>query len=170
MLIVSFHKCVELQRVIKRWEAFAMARQKKKKKEHRMTPKELHEQALALYKEGRLAEALAQLRSALKVEESSERWNDWAAVKHALGSAEHAEAGFRRALELDKTNQEAAANLGAFLVAHGRYLEAAPFLVAALKNANEAQRAAIQELISKISASSGAPGPTAVSAAASPRR
>jgi Flp pilus assembly protein TadD len=113
--------------------------------------KELHKQALGLYKRGHLAEALAQLGAALREEENSERWNDWAAVQHALGATDYAETGFRRALELDRNNQEAATNLGGLLVARGRFIEAAPFLLIALNTTDVAQRKAIQDLIARIS-------------------
>lgn len=116
----------------------------------------MHQQALRLYTEGRMQEALMQLRAALKEEENSERWNDWAAVQHALGFAEQAEMGFRKALELDRNNLEAAANLGGILVARGRPAEAAPFLLTALKTSDASQRAAIQHVISRISTLSGA--------------
>ena len=128
-----------------------------------MTPQQMHEHALGLYRDGHLAEALAQLRTALKKEETSERWNDWAAVQHALGAAEHAEAGFRRALELDKSNLQAAANLGGFLVGRGRFIEAAPFLLVALNTTDAAQRAAVQDLIAQVSKASRAATPVAVS-------
>lgn len=91
------------------------------------------------------------MRTALKQEENSERWNDWAAVQHVLGFAEQAEIGFRKALELDSNNLEAAANLGSILVTRGRLIEAAPFLLTALNTTNASQRAAIQGLISQIS-------------------
>jgi len=115
----------------------------------------MHHEALRLYTEGRMEEALMQMHAALKQEENSERWNDWAAVQHVLGFAEQAEIGFRKALELDSTNLEAAANLGSILVARGRPIEAAPFLVTALNTTNASQRAAIQGLIAQISKLSG---------------
>lgn len=129
---------------------------KAKGRGRQFTPGELHEQALSLYREGRMKDALEKLGAALKAEENSERWNDWGAVQHALGSARNAEAGFRKALELDKNNQEAAANLGALLVELGRYVEAAPFLVVALNTTNEAQRAAVEKLIAQISQAANA--------------
>jgi len=133
-----------------------MGSRRKSTKKHGISPKEMHEQALGLYGEGRMKEALETLRMVLRKEENSERWNDWAAVQHALGSAQNAEAGFRRALELDKNNQEAAGNLGSLLVGLGRYVEAAPFLVIALNTTNEAQRAAVEKLIAQISKATNA--------------
>ncbi len=129
-----------------------------------MKAKELHQEALRLYAEGRMGEALMQMGAALKEEENSERWNDWAAVQHALGFAEQAEIGFRKAFELDGSNLEAAANLGSMLVTRGRPIEAAPFLLAALNTNNASQRAAIQGLIAQISQLSGAAAPVQASA------
>jgi Flp pilus assembly protein TadD len=136
-----------------------MANPKKIRRERRMKAKEMHQEALRLYTEGRTEEALMQMGAVLKEEANSERWNDWAAVQHALGFAEQAEIGFRKALELDRSNLEAAANLGSILVARGRPTEAAPFLLAALNTADASQRVAIQGLIAQISKLSGAAAP-----------
>jgi Flp pilus assembly protein TadD len=94
-------------------------------------------------------------------EENSERWNDWAAMQHALGFAEQAEIGFRKAFELDSSNLQAAANLGGMLVTRGCPVEATPFLLAALNTADAPQRAAVQNVISQISKMNGAPAPVA---------
>jgi Flp pilus assembly protein TadD len=140
-----------------------MTNPKKIRRKCRMQAKDLHHQALRLYSEGRMEEALTQMGAALKQEENSERWNDWAAVQHALGFAEQAEIGFRKAFELDSRNLQAAANLGSMLVTRGRPVEAAPFLLAALNTTDASQRAAVQNVISQISKLSG----TAVEAQAS---
>jgi len=139
-----------------------MGSRKKATKKQRISPKEMHEQALRLYREGRMEEALEKLRITLKEEENSERWNDWAAVQHALGATQNAETGFRRALELDKNNQEAAANLGCVLVGLGRYVEAGPFLMVALNTTDAAKRAAVEGLIAKISKATSAAETVAV--------
>jgi Flp pilus assembly protein TadD len=107
-----------------------------------------------------MEEALIQMSAILK-EENSERWNDWAAMQHALGFAEQAEIGFRKAFELDSSNLQAAANLGGMLVTRGRPVEATPFLLAALNTIDAPQRAAVQNVISQISKSNGAPSPVA---------
>jgi Flp pilus assembly protein TadD len=121
-----------------------------------MTPKEMHEQGLRLYSEGRMEEALAQFWAAMKAKETSERWNDWAAAQHELGFILQAESGFRKAFEMDKSNLQAAANLGSLLVAHSRPIEAAPFLLAALKTPDEVLRTGVKYVISQISKLSGA--------------
>ena len=120
-----------------------------------MRAKEMHQEALRFYVEGRLEEALMQMSVVLKEEENSERWNDWAAVQHALGFAEQAEIGFRKAFELDSSNLQAAANLGGMLVTRGRPVEAAPFLLAALNTPDASHRAAVQNVISQIAKLNG---------------
>jgi Flp pilus assembly protein TadD len=127
-----------------------MARQNKSKRVLKVTPNELHRQGLRLYGEGRMEEAQALLQAVLNVEENSERWNDWGAVQHALGFSKEAEAGLRKALELDQKNLQAAANLGSLLVGQGRPVEAAPLLLAALNTTDEPLRAAVEGVISQI--------------------
>jgi GT2 family glycosyltransferase/SAM-dependent methyltransferase/glycosyltransferase involved in cell wall biosynthesis len=84
-----------------------------------MAPANIHH-ALAVEhaSAGRLQEALASLRRALQEFESCELWNDWAAVQHALGRSNEAEAGFRLALAVEPQNAEAGANLRALLASH----------------------------------------------------
>ena len=139
-----------------------MTRQEKPGIVRRMTPKGMHELGLRLYSEGRMEEALAQFWAALKAKETSERWNDWAAAQHALGFILQAESGFRKAFEMDKSNLQAAANLGSLLVAHGRPIEAAPFLLAALKTPDEELRTGVKYVISQISKLNGAANAPAV--------
>jgi Flp pilus assembly protein TadD len=129
----------------------------------KMTPKQMHEQGLRLYGEGRMEEALVQFWASLKAKETSERWNDWAAAQHALGFTLQAETGFRKAFELDKSNLLAAANLGSLLVAHGRPIEAAPFLLAALRTTDDVLRSGVKDVISRISKLNSATSPAAVS-------
>jgi Flp pilus assembly protein TadD len=107
--------------------------------------------------------ALMQMSAILKEGENSERWNDWAAMQHALGFAEQAEIGFRKAFELDNGNLQAAANLGGILVTRGRPVEATPFLLAALNTSDASHRAAVQNVISQISKWSGTPAPVTAS-------
>jgi Tfp pilus assembly protein PilF len=67
----------------------------------------------------------------LSREETSERWNDWAAAAFVSGAAIEAEHGFRRALELAPDDRQAAENLGLLLMEQQRFAEALPFLVRA---------------------------------------
>jgi tetratricopeptide (TPR) repeat protein/sulfatase maturation enzyme AslB (radical SAM superfamily) len=91
----------------------------------------LHQEAIQHYLQGKHEEALGLIELALKNEETSPRWNDFATMQLAIKNLEAAEAGYRRALELDPANQLAAANLVALLEGLGRDREAAQFLSAA---------------------------------------
>src|SRR5580704_18418382 len=86
-----------------------------------MLTAEKHEQALQSYREGRFDEAVCRLGEALAEEQTSELWNDWAVAHLACGRAANAEQGFRRALECDPRDAQAAANLGALLAQSGQF-------------------------------------------------
>ena len=82
-------------------------------------PMSQHDDAIAAFQEGRPAEALRLLEELLAVKETSDLWNDWAAVQLGSGNISQAESGFTRALELDSQNTDAAANLGLLLLGRG---------------------------------------------------
>jgi GT2 family glycosyltransferase/2-polyprenyl-3-methyl-5-hydroxy-6-metoxy-1,4-benzoquinol methylase/glycosyltransferase involved in cell wall biosynthesis len=109
-----------------------------------MNSAETHALALRLYEAGRFEEALALLRQALADGESSELWSDWATVQFRRGEAGEAVAGYRIALEMNPNETQAAANLGAILLAQGRATEALPFLERGLAVMTPEQRAAMQ--------------------------
>jgi Tfp pilus assembly protein PilF len=121
----------------------------KAKQQLTASPVENHQQGLTFYSAGRLEEALDKFKAVLTEEETSDRWNDWAAVQFALGSQDKAESGFRKALELDKDNLQVAANLGSLLVGQHRFIEAAPYLLAALKTPDGELRSALEEVIAR---------------------
>ena len=81
-----------------------------------------------LFEGGDPAAALGYLREAVAQMETSDRWNDLATAHLALGEKHHAESGYRRALQLDPENHQAALNLGIVLKAAGRSAEAIPLL------------------------------------------
>lgn len=83
-----------------------------------------HRKGLESYNAGRFEEAAGLLSEALQERESSELWNDWATALFLNHRPAEAEAGYRRALQLDSRNAEAATNLGALLVGGARPLEA----------------------------------------------
>jgi tetratricopeptide (TPR) repeat protein len=87
-----------------------------------------YQTGLKLFEEGQYEGAVREFDRALGQEETSERWNDWATVQATLNQAKEAEQGFRRALEIDPTNAQAAANLGGLLFKLERYEEARGFL------------------------------------------
>ncbi len=80
-----------------------------------------HDEAIAAFHQGRSSDALRLLQPLLEAGETSELWNDWAAVQLALGDIERAEAGFSRAIELDPDNTDATINLGVLLLQPGRF-------------------------------------------------
>jgi tetratricopeptide (TPR) repeat protein len=75
---------------------------------------QFHLAAIRLFKEGCYPDARQSIIKALRLAESSVRWNDFATI--LLGCNEHVAAGlgYRRAVELDSANAQAAANLDAF--------------------------------------------------------
>ena len=94
----------------------------------RMQSAEKHQKGLDSYHAGRVEEAVGLFSEALREQETSELWNDWASAQIAARRMADAERGFHRALELDPENAEAAANLGALLATAGRHAEALRFL------------------------------------------
>ncbi len=95
-------------------------------------PMSQHDDAIAAFQAGRCAEALRLLEELLAVKETSDLWNDWAAVQLGAGNIGAAEHGFARALELDPENIDAAANLGLLLLGRGDRALAIPLLTRAL--------------------------------------
>ncbi|MGH9352956.1 MAG: methyltransferase domain-containing protein, partial [Terriglobia bacterium] len=83
-----------------------------------------HQQALRLFTEGKYEQAAGLLAEAIKNEESSQLWNDWATAKLMCNQADHSEQGYRRALELDPRSSRAAGNLGILLASKSRIAEA----------------------------------------------
>jgi GT2 family glycosyltransferase/glycosyltransferase involved in cell wall biosynthesis len=111
-----------------------------------------HQNGLKLFEKGQYELALREFERALGEEETSERWNDWAAVQAVLHRAEEAERGFRRALEIDSTNAQAAANLGAFLFNLHRNREACDYLEKSLAGLDDGQKSAALQLVREIQA------------------
>ena len=106
-----------------------------------------HQEGLALVSKGRAPEALRCLGEALAQEETSERWNDWAAAAFLSGNEVEAEHGFRRALELRPDDRQAAENLGLLLMEQQRFAEALPFLARAADAGDAARRSATTSLL-----------------------
>ncbi|MBI1749438.1 MAG: glycosyltransferase [Acidobacteria bacterium] len=110
-----------------------------------------------LFLEGRLIEALPLLGEALREEETSERWNDWATAQLACERMSEAEQGYRRALELDAQNVQAAANLGILLAGLQRNAEAVPFLEQSAFAADEQQRGVLLRLLAECKEQAASP-------------
>jgi tetratricopeptide (TPR) repeat protein len=77
--------------------------------------------------QGKPAEALALVASAIARGETAELWNDWASIQYGCSKLAEAERGYRRALQLDSRHRQAAVNLGLLLLTQGRLQEATPF-------------------------------------------
>ena len=108
-----------------------------------------HLSGVRLAQTGKMAEAIPFLATALRAEETAERWNDWATCQAACERHGEAEQAYRRAIELDSQNAEALANFSALLVKQKRHEEAVPFLNRAMEVANDKQRASLQVLLAQ---------------------
>jgi Tfp pilus assembly protein PilF len=120
-----------------------------------------HEYAVYLFQQGYYADAVKHLDEALHVEETGERWSDWATAHFALSEFDQAERGFRRALELNPDLTEAAVNFGTMLVSLSRWKEAIAMYEGALPKMDTESRAVVTSLVQQCRAQLGAaePGP-----------
>jgi O-antigen biosynthesis protein len=114
-----------------------------------MTPS-LRARLADLYQSGRYQEALALIVEALQQCDSSECWNDWAALQFRLNRREEAEAGFRVAIEKDPTNLQAVLNLGTLLLSSGNYPEAHALLKQASESKNEETSSSAARLLTSL--------------------
>ena len=113
------------------------------------SPDERYQQGIKLFQEGRPEEAARLLTEVLRESESSERWNDWATAQLACRRVPEAEEGYRRALELDPKNIQAAANLGVLLVGLERDQEAIPLLEMSMPQAGESMREHLETVLAR---------------------
>jgi len=138
-----------------------------------MTASSHHQKGMDLFHAGCYAEAAQWLEKSIAEQETSERRSDWAAALLQAGWPTQAEAGFRRALDLDPANSVAAANLGVLLASSQRTDEALVLLERALQSTAmaPAQQASIQQWIEKIRpAAAIAPRPSDLPSLAMPER
>lgn len=117
---------------------------------------ELHAQAVKKYEAGRWEEAARLLSEALREDETSEAWSDWASVQYRLGRKEEAEAGYRAALGANAQDAQAATNLGVLLIEQGRKEEAAGLLERGRNGLEGEQRAGVERWLQE-ARKSGAP-------------
>jgi GT2 family glycosyltransferase len=108
-----------------------------------------HDEAIAAFHQGRFSDALRLLQLLLEAGETSEMWNDWAAVQLALGDIERAEAGFSRAIELDPDNADATINLGVMLLSRGDSTRALPLLTSVLPLLPASHRQTVNALLAR---------------------
>jgi predicted O-methyltransferase YrrM len=134
---------------------------------------EKHQRALDSYHSGRFDEAVSLFSEALHEQETSELWNDWASAQIATRRMADAERGFRRALQLDAGNADAAANLGALLATAGRHAEALRFLEESERHVADNAKDAVRRLAAecrRATANGNATGGEAISFAKDLRR
>jgi O-methyltransferase len=112
-----------------------------------MQAAERHRQGLKLFSEGNPHAATRLLEEALSEEPNGERWNDWAAVQFSLGNLAEAERGFRRALESDHPDSQAALNLGILLAQTSRTEEAISILKDAVTCLDGPERTTMKQLL-----------------------
>jgi Tfp pilus assembly protein PilF len=125
-----------------------------------MATKAQHEYAVYLFQQGHYADTISQLDEILRVDETAERWSDWATAQYGLNQLAEAERGFRRALELDPDLSEAAMNFGMLLSSQKRWGEAVEMFESALPKIAGETRSAVESLIAQCAAqmrSTGAP-------------
>jgi glycosyltransferase involved in cell wall biosynthesis len=137
----------------------AMASSEATGKQSRTSPHPIaadaHAQGVRLAQEGKTAEAIPFLTAALREEETSERWNDWASCQVACQKLDNAGQAYRRAIDLDPRNVEALANFSALLVNQKRHKEAIPLLDRALAIPGGAHRQILQDLLALCKAACG---------------
>lgn len=114
-----------------------------------MAAKAQHDYAVYLFQQGFYADTVSQLDELLRIEETGERWSDWATAQYGLNQFAEAERGFRRALELDPELSEAAVNFGIMLSSQGRWADAAQLFERALPKLQGDARNTVENLIAQ---------------------
>jgi len=122
-----------------------------------------------LIEEGKPQEAAKVLDAAITQGETAELWNDWATLQHGCGHADHAERGYRRAIDLDGSCRQAAVNLGLLLFAQGRWQEAMPLLERHKSTLTVDEKQAIRELAGRLQPQSEAARPDSAASRGSQR-
>ncbi len=106
-----------------------------------------HEQGTLAFDQERYEEAARLFTEALEVKETADGWNDWATAQMLSEHRVMAERGYRRALELDGTHQQTAANLGILLVRSGRFGDALPLLERTMNGTDGQPDAMLAQLV-----------------------
>jgi 2-polyprenyl-3-methyl-5-hydroxy-6-metoxy-1,4-benzoquinol methylase len=121
-----------------------------------------YQEGLELCAKGEFQAAADVLRAALRDEETSDRWNDWATLEVACNRMANAEGGYRRALELDPGHGQAAANLGVLLASLDRKTEALKYLEQGAAKVDETQRVILLDLLLDLRQKHAGSPPTAL--------
>jgi Tfp pilus assembly protein PilF len=110
-------------------------------------PETLRQRAVRSFCERRFEEASALFAEALGQRETSEIWCDWATVRLICNDTSGAERGFRRALDLDASNDLAALKLGVLLARLERNADAVHYLERCGSRRNEPERTETLQLL-----------------------
>ena len=111
-----------------------------------MLMREKHQLGLQRFQEGQVEQASLLFQAALAEHATAEGWNDWASAELACGRPAPAEAGYRRALQLDPSGHTAALNLGILYSRSRRWAEAIGWLERGIAAADEAERPIVRRL------------------------
>ena len=96
---------------------------------------------------GSYEEAARLFTEVLDLKDTADLWNDWATAQMLCQRGPSAERGYRKALELEPGNHQAAANLGIFLTGVGQFQEAISLLEESLNGVDGEQRVAVTQLL-----------------------
>ena len=122
-----------------------------------LPPDGCYREASRLFGEQRFEEASKLFGEALRQQESSELWCDWATARLLSNHATDAERGFRRALTLDANHALATLKFGVLLANLDRNEEAAFYLERCIPGAMEPRRTELQQMLSICRSKADAP-------------
>ncbi len=106
-------------------------------------------EAVECFQRQEFDKAAVLLGECLLQRQTSERWNDWATARFFGGRPVEAEGGYRRALEMNPQNAQAAENLGALLASQGRLDEASSCFETAVSLAGGKASPALTQLLAE---------------------
>lgn len=126
--------------------------------DRRSSAVEKQRQGVRLCEQGKVEEACRSFAEALKLEETSDRWVDWATTQIARNQTSEAEQGLRHALQLDPSHTLAALKLGIIFAGQDRFESAIPLLEQSLPALEGAQRNDAVRLLEVCKVKAGVPG------------
>lgn len=119
---------------------------------------EKQREAVLKFEQGQLDESSRLFSEALKIEETGDRWVNWATTQIARGRLAEAEQGLRRALAVEPAHSLATLKLGLLIAGEGRCSDAIPFLERALGSLSGSKREDAERLIEECRAGARTPG------------
>lgn len=119
---------------------------------------EKQREAVLRFEQGHLDESSRLFSEALTIEETGDRWVNWATTQIARGRLAEAEQGLRRALALEPGHSLATLKLGLLIAGEGRCGDAIPFLERALGSLSGSKRSDAERLIEECRAGVRTPG------------